>query len=54
MRWIRPETVFGATVTSGEVVAGDKLAFKVTRPGAGTEEARGTYKDAVTVTETGS
>ncbi len=52
MRWIRPETVFGATVTSGEVVAGDKLAFKVTRPGAGTDEARGTYKDAVTVTET--
>ena len=52
MRWIRPETVFGATVTSGEVVAGDKLAFKVTRPSAGTDEARGTYKDAVTVTET--
>lgn len=52
MRWIRPAAAFGATVTSGEVVAGDKLAFKVTRPGAGTDEARGTYKDAVTVTET--
>ena len=52
MRWIRPAAAFGATVTSGEVVVGDKLAFKVTRPGAGTDEARGTYKDAVTVTET--
>lgn len=52
MRWIRPEAAFGATVTSGEVVAGDKLAFKVTRPGAGKDEARGTYKDAVEVTET--
>ena len=47
MRWIRPAAAFGATVTSGEVVAGDKLAFKVTRPRAGTDEARGTYKDAV-------
>lgn len=44
MRWIRPEAVFGATVTSGEVVVGDKLAFKVTRPRAGKDEARGTYK----------
>lgn len=52
MRWIRPAAAFAATVTSGEVVAGDRLAFKVTRPGAGTDEARGTYKDAVTVTET--
>ena len=52
MRWIRPAAAFGATVTSGEVVAGDKLAFKVTRPRAGKDEARGTYKDAVTVTET--
>ena len=47
MRWIRPAAAFGATVTSGEVVAGDKLAFKVTRPGAGTDETRGTYTDAV-------
>lgn len=52
MRWIRPAAAFAATVTSGEVVAGDRLAFKVTRPGAGTDEARGTYKDAVEVTET--
>ena len=52
MRWIRPAAAFGATVTSGEVVVGDKLAFKVTRPRAGKDEARGTYKDAVEVTET--
>ena len=52
MRWIRPAAAFGATVTSGEVVVGDKLAFKVTRPRAGRDEARGTYKDAVEVTET--
>ena len=52
MRWIRPAAAFGATVTSGEVVAGDTLAFKVTRPRAGTDEERGTYTNAVKVAET--